>query len=66
MKELLQNKGKIVLRERLMELLWGSDEAGSDWAFDSQINRLREKLKVLGIGERHLVTKRGKGLSWLM
>lgn len=65
MHELLQCQGKIVARERLMDVLWGSDKAGSDWAFDSQVNRLREKLKVLGVGEKHLVTKRGKGLLWL-
>ncbi len=65
MKELLSSSGTIVTREKLIELVWGSDEGGSDWALDSQINRLREKLKSLGIGTKHLITRRGKGLGWV-
>ena len=46
-----------------MKEVWG-DEDVSDWAFDSQIKRLRDRLKELGVGGKHLITKRGKGVIW--
>lgn len=60
---LISRKNEIVQRNILMELIWG-EASSSDWAFDNQINRLRKRLKELGLKASHLQTKRGKGLIW--
>lgn len=66
LKELLTHPDELVSREKMIEIVWENDpENGSDWALDSQINRLRQRLQQVGIGKQHLATKRGKGLVWL-
>lgn len=60
---LMAKPRQIVSREQLMEMGWG-DEGVSDWALDSQLMRLRKLLDEIGVGARHLVTKRGKGVLW--
>ena len=58
--------GVCLAREAIIEAIWGDDiENGSDWALDSQVNRLRQRLQEVGIGKKHLVTRRRKGLVWL-
>lgn len=63
LKAVLQNIGQWVSREDVISLVW-DDECGSDWALDSQIKRLRLRLKETGIGEKHLLTRRNRGLQW--
>lgn len=55
---LLQNKGRVVARERLLSLLWGFDYAGDERVLDRQIQTLREKLKAAG---RLIATVYGAG-----
>lgn len=60
------NSGECISREKIIEKTWENDpENGSDWALDSQINRLRQRLQELGIGKQRVSTKRGKGIVWL-
>lgn len=64
LKLVLASPGKFVKREDIIDALWGDSTLGSDWALDSQVNRLRQRLNGLGINSKHLITKRGQGLIW--
>lgn len=57
---LIQNAGKIVSREDLIEELWQSDEFIDDNTLTVNINRLRHKLEEIG-AEQYINTKRGQG-----
>ncbi len=65
LKKLIANPEKIISREDLMNEIWQqNDLEASDWALDCHINRLRHRLEEIGLGEKHLITKRGKGFLW--
>lgn len=57
---LINNKGNIVKRDSLMEYLWKSDYFVDDSTLTVNINRLRKKLKEIGI-ENAIETRRGLG-----
>lgn len=45
----LMNIGKVMSRERLLELVWGYDFYGDHRIVDSHVKNLREKLRVHGL-----------------
>lgn len=57
---LMQNRGKIVSRERLMELLWESDCFVDENTLTVNVNRLRKKLDSAGLNG-FITTKFGQG-----
>ena len=57
---LLQSKGKTVSREKLMKLLWESDEFVDDNTLTVNIGRLRKKLDAAGLND-FITTKHGVG-----
>ena len=57
---LLENKGKVVSRERLMERLWESDSFVDENTLTVNVNRLRKKLDASGLTD-FIVTKFGVG-----
>lgn len=57
---LLQNKGKIVSREKLMNALWKTDLYVDENTLTVNINRLRKKIESLGV-DRFIETKVGMG-----
>lgn len=57
---LINNKGKIVKRDSLMEYLWKSDYFVDDSTLTVNINRLRKKFEDEGI-ENPIETRRGLG-----
>ena len=57
---LMENAGKIVKRERIMERLWESDEFIDDNTLTVNITRLRRKLEGIGV-ENYIATKKGIG-----
>lgn len=57
---LMQNKGRTVSRERLMELLWESDSFVDDNTLTVNVARLRRKLDSAGLDE-FITTKVGTG-----
>ena len=59
-KYLVQNRGKIVSREDIMECLWESESFIDDNTLTVNITRLRNKLEELELKEL-LETKRGQG-----
>ncbi len=61
---LIKNKGKIISRDRIINLLWESDEFISDNTLTVNINRLRNKLKEIEL-ENLITTKKGQGYTIL-
>lgn len=57
---LLESKGKVVSREKLMERLWETDSFVDENALSVNINRLRKKLDSAGL-EDFISTKFGVG-----
>lgn len=57
---LMQNKGKVVSREKLMETLWETDSFVDDNTLTVNIGRLRKKLEGAGL-EKFIQTKHGQG-----
>lgn len=60
LKYLLQNRGKIVSREDIMECLWESESFIDDNTLSVNVTRLRNKLEEFGLKEL-IETKRGQG-----
>lgn len=57
---LMENKGKVVSRERLMERLWETDSFVDENTLTVNVNRLRKKLATAGL-EGFITTKVGVG-----
>lgn len=57
---LMENKGKVVSRERLMERIWETDCFVDENTLTVNINRLRKKLDAVGLTE-FITTKFGVG-----
>lgn len=57
---LMENKGKVVSRERLMERLWETDSFVDENTLTVNVNRLRKKLAADGL-EGFITTKVGVG-----
>ena len=57
---LMEAKGAVVSREKLMERLWESDSFVDDNTLTVNVNRLRRKLKEAGLAD-FIVTKFGVG-----
>lgn len=57
---LMENAGKIVKRDGIMERLWASDEFIDDNTLTVNMNRLRKKMESIGIKEM-IRTKKGIG-----
>lgn len=57
---LMENKGKVVSREKLMETLWQTDCFVDENTLSVNVNRLRKKLDTAGL-ESFIATKFGVG-----
>ena len=57
---LMENRGKVVSREKLMERLWKTEEFIDENTLTVNVNRLRKKLDAAGL-ENFIVTKVGAG-----
>lgn len=60
LKFLIQNKGNIVSRNKIMRTLWKDENFVDDNTLTVNVNRLRKKLTVLG-KENFITTKKGEG-----
>jgi DNA-binding response OmpR family regulator len=56
----MQEKGKVVSREKLMEVLWESESFVDDNTLTVNVNRLRKKLNAAGLSD-FITTKIGVG-----
>ena len=59
---LMQNKGKIVSREKLMEALWQTDSFVDENTLTVNVGRLRKKLENAGLRD-FITTKFGVGYA---
>ena len=57
---LMQNKGKVVSREKLMEVLWATDSFVDENTLSVNVNRLRKRLDTVGLTE-FITTQHGVG-----
>ena len=57
---LMKNNGKTISRERIMRTLWDDDNFISDNTLTVNINRLRARLKDIGLYD-FIKTKKGRG-----
>ncbi len=60
LKTLMEQAGKVVSRESIMEKLWGADEFVDDNTLTVNVTRIRKKLEAAG-AEDFIATKRGLG-----
>ena len=56
----MENKGKVVSREKLMERLWETDSFVDENTLTVNVNRLRKKLDAAGL-TAFITTKFGVG-----
>ncbi|HSF81669.1 MAG TPA: FHA domain-containing protein [Anaerolineales bacterium] len=64
LQELYENQGRVVSRARLIEAIWGEEQAVtvSEQALDALIRRLRDRLSDIDATHVFIVTVRGHGL----
>ena len=62
---LMENSGRVLTREALIERVWGSDYYGDSRTLDVHIKRLRTKCEQNPHVPRHLLTVRGLGYKFV-
>ncbi len=63
MRCLLEQKGRIVTRDKLMEKLWESDSFIDDNTLTVNVARLRKKLEEIGVKD---IIKTKKGIGYVV
>lgn len=62
---LMENAGRVVTRETLIDRVWGSDYFGDMRTLDVHIKRLRAKTETEPADPKHLLTVRGVGYKFV-
>ena len=62
---LMENPGRVLTRETLIDNVWGSDYFGDTRTLDVHIKRLRAKCEPDARTPRHIVTVRGLGYKFV-
>lgn len=62
---LMENQGRVLTRETLIDQIWGPDYFGDTRTLDVHIKRLRSKLEKDPHNPQHLLTIRGLGYRFL-
>jgi two-component system, OmpR family, response regulator RegX3 len=62
---LMENSGRVLTRETLIDRIWGSDYFGDTRTLDVHIKRLRAKCEVDPHTPKHLITIRGLGYKFI-
>ena len=62
---LMENAGRVLTRETLIDRIWGADYFGDTRTLDVHIKRLRAKCEPDPRNPRHLVTIRGLGYKFV-
>ena len=65
LKYLVQHHGETVSREKLMESVWGYDEAPTSRTVDNHILRLRKKIESDPANPVHILTVHGIGYKYI-
>ena len=61
---LLENAGRVLTRETLIDRVWGADYVGDTKTLDVHVKRLRAKIEPDPGNPKHLVTVRGLGYKF--
>jgi two-component system response regulator RegX3 len=61
---LLENAGRVLTRDTLIDRVWGSDYVGDTKTLDVHVKRLRAKVEPDPSNPRHIVTIRGLGYKF--
>lgn len=61
---LMENRGRVLTREHLIDQIWGSDYFGDTRTLDVHIKRLRSKIETDPHDPKHLQTIRGLGYKF--
>ena len=61
---LLDNAGRVLTRDTLIDRVWGSDYVGDTKTLDVHVKRLRAKVEADPGAPKHLVTVRGLGYKF--
>ncbi|WP_372371445.1 response regulator transcription factor [Candidatus Uabimicrobium sp. HlEnr_7] len=61
---LVQNKGKVLSREEILNKVWGFDYFGTARTVDNFINKLRQKIEKEATQPNHILTVRGIGYKF--
>ena len=62
---LMENAGRVLTRETLIDQIWGPDYFGDTRTLDVHIKRLRAKFEPVPHEPKHLVTIRGLGYKFI-
>jgi two-component system response regulator RegX3 len=62
---LLENAGRVLSRETLLDRVWGADYFGDSRTLDVHIKRLRAKCEQDPHQPKHLITIRGLGYKFI-
>ena len=62
---LMENSGRVLTRETLIDRIWGSDYFGDTRTLDVHVKRLRAKCETDPHAPKHLVTIRGLGYKFV-
>lgn len=61
MSTLIEHRGRVVSRDRLMQILWNTDEFVTDASLTVLVSRLRGKLREISDGREVICTRKGMG-----
>jgi two-component system response regulator RegX3 len=61
---LMENAGRVLTREMLIDQIWGADYFGDTRTLDVHIKRLRSKIETDPHDPKHLITIRGLGYKF--
>ena len=61
---LIENSGRVLTRDVLIDRVWGTDYIGDTKTLDVHIKRLRAKIEVDPARPQHIVTVRGLGYKF--
>lgn len=64
LKGLVQSKGKVMTRQKLLELIWDKEEFIEEHALTVNINRLRSKIEDNPSKPKYIKTAYGMGYLW--
>src|SRR6202166_406190 len=58
---LMENRGRVVTRQTLLDKVWGYDFEGEHQTISVHVRWLREKIEIDPNNPRHIITVRGRG-----
>jgi DNA-binding response OmpR family regulator len=64
LKHLIQNRGRVLSRDQILNKVWGYDYDGTPRTIDNFINKLRQKIEDDANAPRWILTVRGSGYKF--